>query len=234
VAVPALSALRLDEKLALPETPPAASETPKLSSPVATPRLPATSSSDPALASREADDWTRAQAMLREGRNDQAEPLLKRLLQAKPGNNAARQALLGILLPARRHAEAIAVLRDGLALNPEQISWAMNLARLHADAGDYAAAWKVLDYSAPNARQNADYLAFSGTVLQRLSRNGEAITHYRSALQIKPNEGRWWVGYGIALEAEGKPAEAHEAFRRALAVGDLSPEVTGFVEQKLR
>jgi MSHA biogenesis protein MshN len=104
---------------------------------------------------------------------------------------------------------------------------------LHADANNYAAAWKVLDYSAPNARQNPDYLAFSGTVLQRLNRNSEAITHYLSALQIKRNEGRWWVGYAIALEAEGKAGEAKEAFRRALAVGDLSPEIVRFAEQKL-
>jgi MSHA biogenesis protein MshN len=233
----------MDEQLLSPTARKAAKETPKTEAPKpatpklaaseALPRMPAISSADPALASRDADDWSRAQTMLREGRNAQAEPLLLRLLESKPGNTAARQALLGILLPARRHAEAISVLHDGLLLNPENVSWAMNLARLHADANNYAAAWKVLDYSAPNARQNPDYLAFSGTVLQRLNRNSEAITHYLSALQIKPNEGRWWVGYAIALEAEGKAGEAKEAFRRALAVGDLSPEIVRFAEQKL-
>lgn len=233
VHAPTSSPLRMDEHLSSSTAQPSVSEMPKLAASVALPRMPAISSIDPALANRDADDWSRAQTMLREGRNDHAEPLLQRLLQSKPGNTAARQALLGILLPARRHAEAISVLSDGLLLNPENVGWAMNLARLHADANNYAAAWKVLDYSAPNARQNPDYLAFSGTVLQRLNRNGEAITHYLAALQIKPNEGRWWVGYAIALEAEGKAGEAKEAFRRALAVGDLSPEIVRFAEQKL-
>lgn len=227
------SPLRMDEHLSSSTAQPSVSDTPKLAASVALPRMPAISSIDPALANRDADDWSRAQTMLREGRNDHAEPLLQRLLQSKPGNAAARQALLGILLPARRHAEAISVLSDGLLLNPENVGWAMNLARLHADANNYAAAWKVLDYSAPNARQNPDYLAFCGTVLQRLNRNGEAITHYLSALQIKPNESRWWVGYAIALEAEGKVAEAKEALRRALALGDLPPEIARFAEQKL-
>lgn len=231
---PTPSPLRMDDHLSSSATRQTANETPKLAASVALPQLPAISSADPALASRDADDWNRAQMMMREGRNDQAEPLLLRLLQSKPGNTAARQALLGILLPARRHTEAMSVLSDGLLLSPENINWAMNLARLHADANNYAAAWKVLDYSAPNARQNPDYLAFCGTVLQRLNRNSEAITHYLSALQIKPNEGRWWVGYAIALEAEGKVAEAKEALRRALAVGDLPPEISRFAEQKLR
>lgn len=231
---PKPSPLRMDDHLSSSATRQTANETPKLAASVALPQLPAISSADPALASRDADDWNRAQMMLREGRNDQAEPLLLRLLQSKPGNTAARQALLGILLPARRHTEAMSILSDGLLLSPENINWAMNLARLHADANNYAAAWKVLDYSAPNARQNPDYLAFCGTVLQRLNRNSEAITHYLSALQIKPNEGRWWVGYAIALEAEGKVAEAKEALRRALAVGDLPPEISRFAEQKLR
>lgn len=231
---PTSSPLRMDDHLSSSATRQTTNETPKLAASVALPRMPAISSADPALASRDADDWSRAQMMLREGRNDQAEPLLLRLLESKPGNTVVRQALLGILLPARRHAEAMSVLSDGLLLNPENVSWAMNLARLHADANNYAAAWKVLDYSAPNARQNPDYLAFCGTVLQRLNRNSEAITHYLSALQIKPNEGRWWVGYAIALEAEGKAGEAKEALRRALTVGDLPPEISRFAEQKLR
>jgi MSHA biogenesis protein MshN len=42
------------------------------------------------------------------------------------------------------------------------------------------------------------------------------------------------MGLGISLEAEGRPAEAREAFQRARATGALSVELDRFVEQKLR
>ncbi len=185
-------------------------------------------------AEREEDDWQRAQLLLHDGRSDQAEPLLRRALLNQPGNVSARQALIGILLPSRRHAEAAELMRLGLAQSPEQTAWAMNLGRLYVDKNDYAAAWEVLAKSATHAQQNAEYLAFCGTVLQRLNRSADALPYYRNALQLKPREGRWWVGYGIALESDGKTTDARESYQRARSLGELPAEVMSFVEQKLR
>ena len=42
------------------------------------------------------------------------------------------------------------------------------------------------------------------------------------------------MGLGLSLEAEGRGAEAREAFRRAHDSGSLSVELAAFVEQKLK
>jgi MSHA biogenesis protein MshN len=42
------------------------------------------------------------------------------------------------------------------------------------------------------------------------------------------------MGLGISLEADGRGAEAREAFQRARSSGALSAELDRFVEQKLR
>ena len=42
------------------------------------------------------------------------------------------------------------------------------------------------------------------------------------------------MGLGIALEGDGRPAEARDAFQRARATGALSAELDRFVEQRLR
>jgi MSHA biogenesis protein MshN len=182
----------------------------------------------------EEDGWRRAQTLLREQHPDQAEAILRRIVLAQPAHAAARQALLGVMLSAKRTAEMVSVLREGLLLTPEETGWAMSLARLQAEANDYPAAWETLSRSASHAQQQADYQAFCGTVLQRLNRSGDALPYYRNALRLKPREGRWWAGMGIALEAEGKLAEARESYQRARATGDLPAEVLTFVEQKLR
>lgn len=192
----------------------------------ADPNLPVVPSPD--------DDWRQAQTLLRDGHPEQAEPVLKRILQTQPANVAARNAMLGILLPARRNAEAGEVLKDGLAQRPVEIGWAINLARIHAMGNDYVAAWEVLERSLPHAEANAEFRAFCGTVLQRLNRNGESIAHYQAALKLNPREPRWWVGLGIALESTAKPAEAREAYLHAQNLGGLSAELAGFVAQKLK
>ena len=71
-------------------------------------------------------------------------------------------------------------------------------------------------------------------MLQRLGRYKEAAEHYQQALRLSPGEGRWWLGLGLALEAEGRANEAREAFQRARQSGTLSSELTALVEQKLR
>jgi MSHA biogenesis protein MshN len=42
------------------------------------------------------------------------------------------------------------------------------------------------------------------------------------------------MGLGISLEAEGRSAEARDAFQRARASNSLSPELDRFVEQKIK
>jgi MSHA biogenesis protein MshN len=225
-----LGTLRLDARLKTTPLAKPALEADTAAKPVTKPApIPVTTRPE-----REEDDWQRAQVLLRENRAEQAEPLLRRALQSQPSNTTARQALIGILLTSRRHPEATEILRLGLMQAPEQAAWAMNLARLYVEKNDYAAAWEVLTKSSAHAQQNPEYLAFCGTVLQRLNRSADAVPYYRNALQLKPREGRWWVGYGIALEADGKAADARESYQRAHSLGELAPEVMNFVEQKLR
>ncbi|MEK7736775.1 MAG: tetratricopeptide repeat protein, partial [Pseudomonadota bacterium] len=82
--------------------------------------------------------------------------------------------------------------------------------------------------------KNADYHGFSGVLLQRLQKPREAAAHYQAAVQINPNEGRWWLGLGLAYEAEGRPAEARDAFQHARGARGLTPEMAAVIDKKLR
>ena len=188
----------------------------------------------PQVAAAPADDWVQTQASLRGATPAMTEATLKSFVGAHPGPVAARQALVTALLQGNRVAEAVPVLRDGLAAAPEQVGWAMTLARIQAGSNDYSAAYETLTKSAAHAQALPDYQAFVGTVLQRLDRAAEALTHYEAALRARPQEARWWVGYGIALEAAGRMADAREAYARARGIGGLTTEVRQFVDERLR
>ena len=96
--------------------------------------------------------------------------------------------------------------------DPSRIAAAKRLARLYAESGQWDAALRVLERSAPHAQKDAEYQGFAGTVLRQLKRAPEAAEAYRRAITLKPDDGRWWVGLGLALEDAGRRKEAKQAF----------------------
>ncbi len=179
-------------------------------------------------------EYRKAIAAVNQGRVVEALDGLRNVLKLDGFHVASRQLLVKLLLEAKQAEEAIQVLQDGLQGQPAQLGWAMSLARLLVDRGDLAGAWQTLNYSLPAAGNNPDYQGFAAHLLQRLGRNKDAAEHYQAAARLSPGDGRWWLGLGLAWEAEGRSAEAREAFLRARQSGNLSAELMAMIEQKLR
>jgi MSHA biogenesis protein MshN len=199
-------------------------------------KAPSIERSDPVASTRDRADaeYRKALTAVNQGQQAEAVDALRNALRSDALHVAARQLLVKLLLEARRPDEAMQVLHDGLQGQPAQLDWAMSLARLQVDRGDLAGAWQTLDYSQPAAGNNADYQGFAAHVLQRLGRNREAAERYQAAARLSPGDGRWWLGLGLALEAEGRSGEAREALLRARQGGNLSAELSALIEQKLR
>ncbi|WP_230517794.1 MULTISPECIES: tetratricopeptide repeat protein [unclassified Janthinobacterium] len=180
------------------------------------------------------NEYRRALAQLQDGRVSEALPGLQQTLQLDPRHQGARETLVRLLLEAQRPDEAARQLQLSLALDPKQPAQAMMLARLQLDkANGGAAALETLTRSLPYATDNGEYHAFLAGVLQREQRYREASEHYQQALQTAPDNSVWWMGLGIALQADNHPAQARQAFERAKGLQTLSPQLHAFVERKL-
>jgi MSHA biogenesis protein MshN len=178
------------------------------------------------------NSYRRALASLQEGRVSAALADLDRAVELDPRNEAARQTYVSLLLENRRTDDAIRQLRLALGIDPRQPGLAMVLARLQVEKGDPAALDTLLN-TLPYAGNNADYLAFLAGVLQRQQRHAEAADYYRSALQLSPQNGVWWIGLAISLQADQHLPEAREAFSRARSSSGLTPELRGFIDREL-
>lgn len=188
----------------------------------------------PVAAERAEKTYLEAVAMRNRGRSAEAGELLRKALAEDPMHSGARQLLARDLLEQRAYAEARQVLAEGMQQQPAQLRWPTLLARLELDRGDLAAARQAVDSALPRAGDSADFQALAGAVAQRQGRAGEAADFYRAALRLAPGEGRWWIGLGIALEAEGHGPEAREAFRRAIRTGSLNEDLTAYAEHHSR
>lgn len=179
-------------------------------------------------------DYRKAEAATAEGLIGDSVELLKSALKTDPSHIQARQNLIRQLLEMHKQDDAMHFLNDGLELMPAQTGWAVSLARLQFEQGDLAGADRTLIHSQPFAESNAEYAGFQGHLKSRLGEHRLAAEYYFRASRLAPREGRWWLGLGLAFEADGKLAESKEAFRRSLASGNLSPELAGVAEQRLR
>ena len=175
--------------------------------------------------------YRRALVALQEGRVSVAMADLERAVEIDPRNESARQTYVSLLLESKRPDEAIRQLRLSLGVDPRQPALAMVLARLQLERGGPALA--TLMKTLPHATNNADYLAFLAGVLQREQRHADAARYYRDALQIAPNNGVWWMGLGISLQAEQHLPEARDAYARARSSAGMTAELLAFTDRKL-
>ena len=219
------------EPIAKPARPAAAK--PALAKPVAPKPVPAAKGGrEETPAQRAENGYRRALASLEDGRLTEAIAGLQAALKVSPRHEAARQTLVGLLVEAKRPEEAMRQLQAALALDPAQPALAMLLARLQIERG--GSGIETLMRSLPHAAGNGDYHAFLAGALSREGRQREAAEHYQVALRTAPRNGVWWMGLGIALQAEQRSLEAAGAFQKALDSGTLSAELQGFVERKLK
>jgi MSHA biogenesis protein MshN len=179
------------------------------------------------------DEYRKAIMLLQQGKAAEASDGLEAALRLDPRHVGARQALIGVLLDEKRTEDAVRIARDGLGLDLHQAGLAMILARLQLEKGDLHPAIETLQRTLPFAADHADYQAFLAALLQRDGKHKQAIEHYLQALQKAPQNGVWWMGLGISLQADQRLAEAREAFQRAKATSALSPELLAFVDTRL-
>ncbi|MBA4382618.1 MAG: hypothetical protein C0406_08650 [Sideroxydans sp.] len=148
--------------------------------------------------------------------------------------DTARLALAALLMESRRSADAERVLHEGLKIKPLQLGFSMALARVQVENGAIESALATMERNLLQADNKADYQAFYAALLQRKDRHKEAVNHYQIALQLAPNNGVWLMGFGISLQEIQRFEDAKAAYHKALATNSLSPQLTAFVQQKLK
>lgn len=178
--------------------------------------------------------FRQAAVQLERGRVADAEALLRAALDADHTHQPARQTLIALDIEHGRIDNARRHLQEGLAVNPSLVPYAVALARIHVDRGDYPVALEVLDAVNADGLESPDFHSMRGAVLLRMGRYDKAADAYRRALGAGAQAGASWVGLGISLDALGRNPEAAEAFRRGVATGTLADDLRAYAEQRVR
>jgi MSHA biogenesis protein MshN len=158
-------------------------------------------------------------------RIDESIEALHRALGFYPGHLPARELLVDQIEMAGRPDEALTLLKQGLSIAPDYTPFRKRAARLLLDRDDAAGAIRALIGSGlPRVEDDPELHRLLADIYQRFGETFLAAQTYRNLLVHDPQNGSLWVGLGDALAADGQPAEARRAYRRALVTGGLSRE----------
>lgn len=174
-------------------------------------------------------ETARAAEFIARGRTIEAIGLLTRSLQQQPAQADARLALAALYAEASRRDLAARTLLEGAEIDPVRFS--ARAAQLQAEFGDPAGAIRTLERMPENARTGVFY-ALLGGIAQQAGRARLAVDAYRRAIASADPNPVWWVGFALALEADGRAVEAHAAFTRAQAQPRLSADIRAFATQR--
>ena len=162
----------------------------------------------------------------------EAEHQWRMALESDAQHHAARAQLAALLLAGGRGAEAQTLLEQGMTLAPEHAEFPLLLARIQVERGQEREALAMLEQASERTHADVDISAFIAALLQRADRHAEAAKYYQLALALRPQEGRWWMGLAISLEAEQSWPAARDAYTRAINT-PLTAELIRYAEQRL-
>lgn len=180
------------------------------------------------------DAYNEAVRHLTAGRRARAEAGLEDALGHDAAHHDSRSALAGLLYGQGRTREAETLLQEGLRISPRHAPFADQYARILMQRGDLAGALGVLERAAPPVEENTDYHALMGYLQQRAGNHDAAAGIYRALVDVRDDQGRWWLGLGISLEALRQPDRALAAYNRARNDPRLGGEVIRFLDERIR
>ena len=177
--------------------------------------------------------FARAQQALSRDQQQRGENLLRKALEEYSRHVNARSQLAALLLSRQQEGKAERLLAEGLVTDVHQLALARPYAQLLAARDELGSALQTLDRAIDHRQADPETLALRAAILHRMDRHTESAAAYRDAVQLQPDRALWWTGLAVALEQDGRSAQALEAYRRAAKL-PLDEPVDDYVKQRIQ
>lgn len=174
--------------------------------------------------------YRRALDQIEQGRDAIALDTLVQALKWDAQHLPARRVAVALALDQKQMDLAASLLDEGLKLEPHDSELLYLHARHLVVAGSDDQALATLQQI---DRPTVEALGLKAGLLAKTGRYAPAVSAYEQALKARPDNATWWLGLGVAWQAQGQADMAKQAFVRARRLGQLSPDVQAWLDQQI-
>ncbi|TAA45199.1 tetratricopeptide repeat protein [Corallincola spongiicola] len=178
--------------------------------------------------------FRKAEERIEAGDISGAQDLLRQVLAIKPDQAKARARLASLYYGQKNSGEAAKILSEGLKIQPGNVEFRLMLARIFQQGKNERQALAYLNQGPLPAAEDVDFHALRGALAQQLKQYADAVSSYRLLAQYQPEQGRWWLGWGIAADGLNDTQTALAAFQQALKSRNLSASAVGYAKKRIQ
>ena len=154
--------------------------------------------------------------MRRQGRLDQAEQVLRKLLAGEPGNAEALCQLAQLKVDTGAFSEAHYFASAALNEQPDLVAAHVLMGRIYTETGSTEAALASYKRAAELDPKHAEALFGCGVALQRLGRLEDALGSFKASIEALPAQAETWCAQGNVLFMLKRFDEALSSFDEAV------------------
>lgn len=145
----------------------------------------------------------------------------------------SRETYAKLLMNEGELLAAYNLVESGLGLAPNHAGFKKVKARILIADGQIAEAVALLSRRAPSVSQDIEYHEILATA-QLASRDFEgASMSYTTLVQQDQTQGKWWYGFAASQDSLGNQQAARQAYSRAIAQANLSPNLRRRSQERL-
>ncbi|QQX79721.1 tetratricopeptide repeat protein [Shewanella sp. KX20019] len=168
-----------------------------------------------------------------QGLHSDALTYYKAALSYNPALHQARKQAAALYYGQNKLSESAQLLKQGQLLFPEEYEYSLLLARVQQAAGQNQQALASLALIPDTSVLALKKWHQQSDLAQKEQDFAVAEQSFRQLAKNEPSQGRWWMGLGYALDAQKNYTEAKNAYKQALAQGNLSSQAQAYVDNRL-
>jgi len=150
-----------------------------------------------------------------------------------PQHINARLLLTNTLLQQGLTIQSAKLLDQSLVLFPQNLQFITLRSQLFLQQKQAQDALNILHLIDENYVQDETYLSLLAAAYQQNNDNFNSLKTYQKLLNINPQKAEYWLGLAIALEKQGYPQQARNAYQQALDKNTLKPVILSYIKQRI-
>lgn len=161
----------------------------------------------------------------------QAKQNLEKAQALQPSLHQARARLAALHYGERNPSMALAILKQGLQLFPEQTSYLVMQSRIWSELGYQQQALASIEAHSP-AEPNAEFYHFRADLAQQQNNWALALQDWLELSVLQPNNAKYVLGIAISSDQLGRNTAALEAYLTAIRSGQLNRVSLQYARQR--